>query len=88
MAHAFFMESASGRYPANFWKGIGQLVLAEMHCIMRYPDLFKKIEAVRLRMMIDNDYWPDLDPLINLATKHAKQENNELEQTRRRHEKR
>jgi hypothetical protein len=64
----------SGRYPANFWKAMGQMWLAEIHVWEKWPELAKEIESERLKAETEDNYWPDLEKLIIIATEYAKQQ--------------
>ena len=78
-AHGYFLESLTGRYPARFWLGIGQLAMAWEESVERYPELAKAIDEEKKKMILDDTYWADTESLIVLATDIAKLEKQESE---------
>jgi len=66
-AHGYYLEYDSGRYNSHFWKSIGQLALAEAHCILINHRLHKLIENERLKAMESHSYQPDFDMLLDEA---------------------
>jgi len=65
-AHAYFLEASSGRYPAHFWLGIGELVLAASHVRRIKPDLAITIDKEKQHALEDPNYWINVRPILSL----------------------
>ena len=72
-ADGYLNEYATGRYPARFWKCIAQLSLAWEECFLEYPEIAKKIDFEKKKMVDDSTYWIDVEPLINEITETINQ---------------
>ncbi len=64
-----FQESLNAEYANHFWLAIGNLSEAEDETISEYPDLANSIRTIRLTMMADTSYTPDLLFLFDLIDK-------------------
>jgi len=73
-AHGYLLESLTGRYPARFWKCIGQMSLAFEESYRSYPEVAKIIDSEKRKMIEDEDYLTDFDPLIDMVTSIANKE--------------
>ena len=79
-AHVLLDEYATGDYDVHFWYAVGHMAEAESECIAGYPELAALIRAERIKMIENENYYTDFEPLIEMANKLAEGEINE-EQT-------
>lgn len=70
-------------YPEHLWLAIGHLAEAESESVTEYKLLAEKIRLERTRLMDDENYVPELMPLIKIATDIATADSNRVSRTRR-----
>ena len=61
----------TGRYPARFWKCIGQMALGWEEAYRDFPELSSAIDEEKKKMIEDETYLTDFDILIDFATQLA-----------------
>ena len=75
-AHVLLDEFASDPdyFEAFFWFAMGHIAEAESEC-QKYQQFAHVLRAHRRRMIEDDDFVSDFEPLIKLATRYAFLEN-------------
>jgi len=74
-------EYATGDYDVHFWYAIGHMAEAESESIAEYPELAALVRIERIKMMENEGYFTDFEPLIEMASKLAEGETNAREET-------
>ena len=72
-AIVLFQESEN--YPDHFWLGIGNLDQVEAESLADHPEFAREVRGIRLRMMADRSYGPDLMglfPKIDMLASNGK----------------
>jgi len=73
------MEFCSGRYRTRFWLCIGQMQVAWEECYREFPQLAEMIDEEKLKMIEDDEYLTNFEPIIKLATELANKEEDEVD---------
>ena len=61
----------STKYDVHFWYAMGHLEKACRDIWAKQPKFAEMIRDLRLKMMEDDNFWPDLMTVIELATQYA-----------------
>lgn len=65
-------------HPEEGWKAVGEMSLAEAHCLRKWPDIARGIREARLRWMdslnFDAPFEDDLQPFVDLLSEQFRLE--------------
>ena len=67
-------EYATGDYDVHFWYAMGHMAEAESEVMADYPELAALIRIERVKMIDNEGYFTDFEPLIEMASKFAEGE--------------